>query len=72
MSDIMSHPAITGDHNPLIAAIKSDSYVPYSLLCRCYEESNFIPNQIIYWDLIPNNLNEDKFVADTTHNLCFI
>ena len=25
MSNIMRHPAITGDHNPLIAAIKSDS-----------------------------------------------
>ena len=49
---------IDSGHQDVIHALRNH-YVD------CYEESNFIPNQIIYWDPIHNNLDEDKFAADT-------
>ena len=68
MSDITLHYASPGHYRwpqPIDSSHQDVIHALRNHYVDCYEESNFIPNQIIYWDPIHNNLNEDKFVADT-------
>ena len=68
MSDITLHYASPGHYRwpqPIDSCHQDVIHALRNHYVDCYEESNFIPNQIIYWDPIHNNLNEDKFVADT-------